>query len=70
MVMIFLSSSFFNNLMSPGLLIGVFAVLLFAVLLFVLFKKKQGYVCGHCGKIHKKKPLRCKSCGFGRLKKQ
>lgn len=63
--------SFFDSLIAnSGVLILVISLMVFGLLLFFLLRKKQKYICLHCGAIHRTKPSRCRSCGFGRFKKQ
>lgn len=62
--------SFGDLLSDSGLIIGVGAVIMFSLLLFLLLRKKKEFVCLHCGEVHNHKPKRCKSCGFGRLAKK
>ncbi|MCA9478580.1 MAG: hypothetical protein KC535_05525 [Nanoarchaeota archaeon] len=60
-------SDFLDN---TGILVGVSAAIIFAVLLFLLFRKKGTFVCLQCGASSKGKKKRCPSCGFGRFKRQ
>lgn len=55
---------------NSGLIIGAIALVVIAILLFLLLAKGGSYECAYCQKSYRRKPRRCSSCGGQSFRKK